>query len=193
MPYLCKAILEHPRAWDRDHRDSNTAFALVSRVSGPIMTVPRQSLRSDELLAGKRTTVGLSGPATGVGDASSRTAIAHPYFGGMPGIAPDHRRDRHGSGRPQERRLQPGGGTEDRPGGCFSPTPRRRPRSSPARPGSASVACSVSASVSNYRPVSYALAVPGAAPTSGVPAAVQPDPSVSQVLSVAVTVAYSVG
>jgi len=173
------------RALDLDHRDSNAALALVSRVSGPIVTVPRQSLRSDELLAGKRTTVGLSGPATGVGDASSRTAIAYPCFGGMP---PDHRRDRHESGRPQERRLQPGGGTEDRPGGCFSPTPRRRPRSSPARPGSASVACSVSASVSNYRPVSYALAVPGAAPTTGVPAAVQPDTSVSQVLSVAITV-----
>ncbi len=52
---------------------------------------------------------------------------------------------------------------------------------------------SVSASVSNYGPVPYALAVPGAAPTSGVPAAVQPDPSVSQLLSVAITVAYSVG
>jgi hypothetical protein len=132
-----------------------------------------------------------SGPAAGV--ASSGTAIAYPYFGGAVGIAPDHTivvtgfgqadLKANGSNRASARKAALDAALVDAKAQADAIAAATRL--------TISGVLSVSASVSSFGPVPYAIGASGSGSTS-VPAPGAPEPTTVQSLSVSVTVAYSV-
>ena len=130
----------------------------------------------------------------GASVASSGTAIAYPYFPGSPGIAPDHTIVVTGVGQADMRSDGSGraAAQQTAPAAALADARAQAAEIASATGLSISGVLSVSASVSPYGPVPYAVAAPGGGPTLPVTPPTVPQPVYPQTLSVSVTVAYRV-
>ncbi len=147
------------------------------------------------------TTTGDSGTTSvgptavgGGGSAVSGTAIAYPYFGGTPGIAPDHTIVVTGVGQAD---LKSDGSNRAAAqkaalAAALADAKAQAETIASATGLSISGVLSVSASVSPYGVVVPMVATPETAPNAPVPAPTRSDAG-PQVLGVSVTVAYRVG
>ena len=130
----------------------------------------------------------------GASVASSGTAIAYPYFPGSPGIAPDHTIVVTGVGQADMRSDGSGRAAAQQTALAAALADARAQAAEIASATGLSISgvLSVSASVSPYGPVPYAVAAPGGGPTLPVTPPTVPQPVYPQTLSVSVTVAYRV-
>lgn len=137
---------------------------------------------------GTGTAVGNSGPAV------ARAAIAYPYFGGTPGIAPDHTIVVTGVGQADMKGDGSNRAAAQKTalGAALADAKTQADAIASATGLSISGVLSVNASVSPYGVAMPLVATPDSAPNAPVPApgkiAVSPE-----VLGVSVTVAYRVG
>lgn len=131
----------------------------------------------------------------GASVASSGTAIAYPYLPGSPGIAPDHTIVVTGVGQADMRSDGSGRAAAQQTAvaAALADAKAQATEIASATGLSISGVLSVSASVSPYGPVPYAVAAPGEGPTLPVTPPTVPQPVYPQTLSVSVTVAYRAG
>ena len=142
------------------------------------------------------TTVGLAGTATtGGGVAQSGMAIAYPYFGGAPGIAPDNTIVVTGVGQADLKTDGSNRAAAEKTAlaAAIADAKAQADVIASATGLSISGVLSVSASVSSFGPVPYAVGAPGPALKKAFLAPAQPEPVWPQTMNVTVTVAYRVG
>jgi len=176
---------------------SDPSMPSTSPVAGPsaLVGAPSGSLQST---ADSTSVIGAttgSGTAVGSGGtAVAGTAIAYPYFGGTPGIAPDHTIVVTGVGQADMKNDGSDRATAQKTALAAALVDAKAQADAIASETGLSIAgvLSVNASVSPYGVAMPMVASPDSAPNTPVPApgriAVSPE-----VLGVSVTVAYRVG
>ena len=170
----------------------------VSPPSGPSVLVgaPSTSVPSTADTTSVPGTTTIAGPiAVGSGgSAASGAAIAYPYFGGTPGIAPDHTIVVTGTGQADMKADGSNRAAAQKIAldEALADAKAQADAIASATGLSISGVLSVSASVSPYGVVMPMTATPDSAPNAPVPV---PDKTVvgPEVLGVSVTVAYRVG
>jgi uncharacterized protein YggE len=179
-----------------------TAFGLVAGIilgAGTVLAqdpnAPTPSATPGASDSGATIIHGLPDPATtGVGVASAGAAIAYPFFGSSSGVAPDHTIVVTGTGQADMKTDGSNRAAAQKTAleAALADAKAQAGVIANATGVSISGVLSVSASVSGFGPIPYAVGVSGSASGQTVPAPVPTEP-VAQTLSVSVTVAYRIG